>query len=445
MKLKILLLLLGLSLTVSGWSQESTFQHTLAQARHMAETGQYKQAELLYDQLLRQEPDNLQALVGAGYNYSWSKDYDKARLKFERALSLDARNAEALIGQGYNNAWAGKYEVAKHSFEALRTADPENPEGLKGLGYVHLWAGQPAAAETYFMTLTRNYPDEVEYRIALAQVYLAKHELKNARIALQSALQLDSSNRTANELMKRTKGMAAPLELDIWGGYSNTEGESKFSLRTLQLTGQVSQKVRMYLKYDNSLTTDLAALVRASQDAQALSLGTAIGWNKHLTSRLEFGARLLPDNVTQQLVNGEQVFFFENGMLLKGGGFYGWSDKVADEWLAYAGFRVPVTNWYAVEPYYFRSQVENAPGPEGRFMLNNQFRSPNGYELNLGLFYGKAAVTDSASEDRIMGSYATAILPLSQVIWGQISVRWEETPFADLTVVAAGIKIRLEK
>ncbi|MCK6692787.1 MAG: tetratricopeptide repeat protein [Thermoanaerobaculia bacterium] len=446
MKVKFLCLSLLYVLAQSAPAQSGNIEKELAQARQLAASGQYAGAEAQYERILVQQPNNLEALTGAGYNYSWSKQYDKARLKFEEALALDPNATEALVGQGYNYAWSGNYRLAKRAFEKLKLSQPNSVEAFKGLAYVHLWAGDGAAAITYFLDLTQKFPGETEYRIALAQAYLSRYEVKKARIVLRSALQIDSANRIANDLLKSTYSAAAPLEFDVWAGYSSTEGETKFSLRTLQLSGQVGRRLRMYLKYDNSLTADLAALVRTNQEAQALSVGAVSAWDKRFTTRLEYGARLLPDNVNQQIFSGEQVCFLANGMSVKAGGFYGLSNKGPNEWLAYGGFRAPLTRWYAVEPYYFLSRVENAPRTENRFMLNNQLRTPGGYELNLGLMYGKAGITPADSKDnKIIGSYITAILPFSQLVWGQFSLRWERTPFADLTVAAAGIKLRLEK
>ncbi len=446
MKAKFLYLSFLFLLAQFAFAQSGGLEKDPEQARQWAATGRHAEAEAQYERILAQQPNNLDALTGAGYNYSWSKQYDKARLKFEAALALDPNSTVALVGQGYNYAWSGNYGLAKRAFEKLKLSEPNNVEAFKGLGYVHLWAGDGATAIDYFLDLAQKFPGDTEYRVALAQAYLSRHEVKKARIALQSALQIDSANRIANDLLKGTYGAAAPLEFDVWAGYSATDGEKKFSLRTLQLSGQVSRKLRMYLKYDNSLTADLAALVRANQEAQALSAGAVSAWNKRLSTRLEYGARLLPDNVNQQIFSGEQVCFFANGMSLKAGGFYGWSDKAPNEWLAYGGFRAPVTRWYALEPYYFLSRVEGAPRTENRFMLNNQLRASGGYELNIGLMYGKSGISPADSKDsKIIGSYMTAILPLSQVVWGQLTFRWEQTPFADLTVAAAGIKLRLEK
>jgi len=446
MKASLLFLSVFFLHTATGvFGQTSSVRTALDEARLLAEKGQHEASEVLYNRILSQAPNDIEALVGSAYNYSWWKQYAKARLKFEAALSIKPDHVEALIGQGYNYAWSGNFGMARAVFERLTKQTPDNPEAFKGMGYVLLWSGNGAGAERYFLDLASKYPKILEYRIALAQSYLIRHEVKKARIALQSALQIDSTHQTAAELLKSTYGIASPLELDVWAGYSATGGESRFALRNVQLSSQLSRKLRMHLRYDNSLTADLASLVRTNQQAQAFSLGGVMGWNKTLTTRLELGARFLPDHATQQICSGEQIVFFPNGMLVKAGGFLGTSDEIADEWLAYAGIRVPVTQWYALEPYYFLSMVEAAPDKEHRFMLNNQFRTPKGYELNLGVFFGKAGVPEGVPDNTICGSYVTAILPFSQAVWGQMSFRWEDLPFDDLTVLAAGIKLRLEK
>lgn len=417
----------------------------LTEAKRLAEAGRHFEAEKIYNSYLEKHPDDLEALIGAGYNYSWAKQSKQAALKFEAALAIDPTNPDALVGKGYNLAWSGQYAAAKYPFMALERLKPGNEEARKGLGYVYLWQGNGQVAIDYFEKLVLEFPRNIEYYIALAQSYLIESHIKKARIALRSGLQIDGTNRVANELLENTYGAAAPLELDVWTGYSKVNDLGNFNLRTVQLTGQVAKKLRMFLKYDNSLTLDLASLVRTNQEAQAFSIGGVMAWDRQLTSRFEYGARLLPDNATQQIFSTEQVYFLANGMSIKGGGFFGLGNNISDEWLAYASIRVPVARFYAIEPYYFYSRVENGPRPENRFMLNNQFRNEKGYELNLGVLYGKAAVNRDATEDSIFGGYVTALLPFSQTVWGQFSIRYEKAPFDDLIAAALGVKLRLER
>ncbi|MBP6827527.1 MAG: tetratricopeptide repeat protein [Saprospiraceae bacterium] len=439
MNFKVLSLLTFFSLSAIALRSQD-----LSEAKRLAEAGRHFEAEKIYNAALVKTPDNLEALVGAGYNYSWGKQHEQAREKFETALAIDPNNAEALVGKGYNLAWSGQYAAAKYPFLTLERLQPGNAEARKGLGYVYLWQGNGLVAIDYFEKLVLEYPQNIEYYVALAQSYLLEKQIRKARITLRSALQIDSTDRIAHDLLENTYGIAAPLELDIWTGYSKTGDVSSFNLRTVQLTGQVAKKLRMFLKYDNSLTLDLASLVRNNQEAQAFSLGAVTPWSKRLTSKFEYGTRILPDNVTQQVFSTEQVYFLSN-LSIKGGGFYGLSSKMPNEWMVYGSVRVPVVKGYAIEPYYFYSRVENAPRPENRFLLNNQFRTAKGYELNLGVLYGKAGVERDVQNDNIYGGYATALLPFSQNVWAQISVRWEKAPFDELMAAALGIKLRLER
>jgi tetratricopeptide (TPR) repeat protein len=417
----------------------------LAEATRLAESGQHFGAEKIYNAVLANNPDNLDALIGAAYNLSWAGRHDEARVKFETALAISPNNEAALVGKGYNLAWQKQYAAAKYPFQALEKLNPGSIEARKGLGYVYLWQGNGPVAIHYFEDLVLENPKVVEYYIALAQAYIIENRIKKARIALRSALLLDSSNQVANNLLQNTNGIAAPLELDVLTGYSKTGGMGNFNLRTVQLTALVAPKVRMYLKYDNSLSLDLASLVRSNQEAQAFSIGSVFLSSKKFVSRLEYGTRLLPLNVTQQVFSTEQVYFLSDKISLKAGGFLGISSRISNEWLAYGSVRVPVSSFYAIEPFYFYSRVEGAPKPENRFMLNNQFRNGKGYELNIGAMYGITGLPQDAKNDKMFGGYATALLPFSRTVWGQLSVRWEKAPFDDLLALAMGLKIRLER
>ncbi|MFN0033824.1 MAG: tetratricopeptide repeat protein [Saprospiraceae bacterium] len=417
----------------------------LAEAKRLAQSGQHWEAEKIYSAALAKKPDDLEALIGAGYNYAWAGNHDQAGIKYEQALALDPSNPSALVGKGYNLAWAKQYAAAKYPFWSLEKIEPSSAEARKGLGYVYLWQGNGPVAINYFEKLVLDFPRDIEYYIALAQSYIIENQIKKARVALRSALAIDTANRVANQLLQNTYGIAAPLELDVWAGYSKAGEMGTFNLRSVQLTGQVSKKLRMFLKYDNSLSLDLASLVRAEQEAQAFSVGAVTPMSKWLTSKFEYGTRILPEGVTQQIFSTEQVFFLPNRLGLKAGGFFGMSNKLNNEWLAYGSLRVPVSKVYAIEPYYFYARVENAPRPENRFMLNNQFRTPSGYELNIGALYGKAAVSREVSNDDIFGGYATLLMPFSQTVWGQFSLRWEKSPFEELKAAALGVKVRLEK
>ncbi len=423
----------------------AAYTQTLDQARQLATSGRHLEAEKIYKQLLQTEPDNPQVWVGAAYNYSWAGQYEKAKKTFDQVLALSPNYPDALIGKGYNLAWAGEYGAAKTPFQILEKVQPGSWEAKKGLGYVYLWQGNSPVAIRYFEELVLAFPQQIEYYIALAQAYLQNGQVRLARIALQSGLAIEPNHPAANELLNNTYQQTAPLDFDVLTGYSVTDGMSSFGLRTLQVSGRVNKSLRLFARFDNSLSLDLASLLRQNQEAQAITAGGVVKWNHRFTTRLDFGVRLLPDGVRQQVLSGEQVVFLPGNMALKVGGFLGLSNQQNNEWLTYVGVRVPVGKFYALEPYYFYARVENNPVPESRIMLNNQFRLPRGYELNLGAVYGKAGIRPESGSNDVRGAYCSAVLPFNRYVWGLASLRWEKGPFNSLTVLSAGIKLRLEK
>ena len=427
------------------WALPVAYTQTLDQAKQLATAGRHPEAEKVYKQLLEKEPDNPQVWLAAAYNYSWAGQYEAAKRAFDRALALSPNHPEALIGKGYNLAWAGEYAAAKTPFQVLEKIRPDSWEAKKGLGYVYLWQGNSPVAIRYFEELILAFPQQTEYYIALAQAYLQNNQVRLARIALQSGLAIEPGNPVARELLDNTYRQAAAFDLDVLTGYSTTDGLSSFGLRSLQASGRINTSLRLFARYDNSLSLDLASLVRRNQAAQAFTAGGVLNWNRRTTTRLDYGVRLLPDAVRQQVLSGEQVLFLPNNMALKAGGFLGLSKQLDNEWLTYVGIRAPIGKWYAIEPYYFYARVERRPSPESRIMLNNQFRFPGGYELNLGVLYGKTAVRAESGSNNVHGAYCAAVLPFNRYVWGLASLRWEKGPFNSLTAVSAGIKLRLEK
>lgn len=418
----------------------------LGQARQLAISGRHADAEKMFGHLLQQDPDNLETMLAAAYNYAWSGQYDNARKTFDRVLTLSPRHPEALIGKGYTLAWAGEYGAAKTPFQILDKVSPGSWEAKKGLGYVYLWQGNSPVAIRYFEELVLAFPKEIEYYNALGQAYVQDGQMKMARITLESGLALEPGNRVAQELLNSTYQQAAPLELDVVTGYSVADGEGNFGLRTLQINRVVNKSLRLFLRYDNSLTLDLSSLVRQNQQGMSFTGGGVVKWDRRLVTRLDYGMRLLPGSLRQQVLSGEQVLFLPNNMALKAGGFLGLSKQVNNEWMTYLGVRVPVSKAYAIEPYYFYAHVENSPLPESRIMLNNQFRLGRGYELNLGALYGKAGYRpEGGGSNDLRGAFCSAILPFNKYIWGLASLRWEKGPSNQLTAFTAGIKCRMEK
>ncbi|MBL7826302.1 MAG: tetratricopeptide repeat protein [Saprospiraceae bacterium] len=416
----------------------------LSQALKLAQQGQFEAAARIYDQALQVNPDNLEALVGAAYNHSWSGKYEEAARKFEAALAIDGRNRAAMIGNGYNLAWSKRYQSAYQQFVQAERAYPNDLDAQKGLGYVNLWSGNGEAAALSFQRLCNQFPANSEYQIALAQSYLLLHRIHDAQKILERTLAASPNDTAAKELLNKTFVLPAPLELDVVSGFSQVNGLGNFSIRTVQLAASMGAKTRMFLKYDNSLASDLASFVRNNLKAQSFSGGVARFWNNKLATRLELGSRFLPEQTRMLTLSGEQSVMLPKDYTLKTGGFFATSKQVPDEWMAFLGLRIPVTSFYAVEPHFFYSKTFNFQTPDKRLMIVNQFRTSKGYEFGLGGVFGITGIRNELNQNRLAGGFVNILAPFSKWVWATINIRYENGPFDELLTVAGGLKIRFE-
>ncbi len=436
-----LVLLIALIMAIAAGSAQA---QNLEKAGELTGQGRYQKAEAIYDAVLSKEPSNTAALLGSAYNHSWMGSRGAAEREFNAVLAKEPRNAQAMTGRAYNLAWGGQYAEATRQFKALSQLEPSNLEAEKGLAYVQLWQGDSHAAVESFGSLVNRYPRETAYRVALAQAYLQLHQARKAREAIQPALQQSPENKAVQEAWQSSFQQAALLEVDVLPGFSMVDGENKFGIRLLGVSGRISKRLRLGLRYDNALAMDISSVIRQNQNAQTIMGGAVYDWKKNATSRLDLGVRLLPGSTNQKVVAAEHVIFLPGDWSAKAGGFVGLSSTSSNEWMTFAAVHAPLGKFYAIEPHYFLAKVVNNPGVEHRVMLNNKFRTANGYELNLGFIYGKAPTGESANNGQLYGGLLTALMPFGNRIWGLAALRYEKGIVEDLTTVAIGAKIRFE-
>ena len=420
------------------------FAQDLQSAQELAASGKYAEAEAQYLSLLKQDPKNVEAIIGAAFNNSWHGDYKRAARLFEAALAIEPTNEKALLGQAYNLAWSGRLTAAFAIFQQLKRKDPYSVEARKGMGYVYLWQGNGHMAQKYFSDLSTEYPEQTEYLVALTQAHLQQNQLKKARKVLTKGLAFDGQSQILNDLKRNSRNITAPLEIDLTGGYSVVNQSPAYGLRTIMINGKIAHNTRFFTRFDNALSLDLASLVRTRQDARQISAGMSTVWKKHWATRAEIGMRTFPGKIVQNTFNGEQVYLFEGGKSVKAGGFYGWGRNQKSEWMAYIGGRLPISQFYAIEPYCFQSKIEDALQPERRLMLNNQFRFKGGLEINLAGYYGQTSIAPENGTRDIRGGIVNAFVPISRMFMLLGGVRYETTPFDQLLSANLGLRIRID-
>lgn len=120
-------------------------EHAKAQAAF--ERGQYRQAVVHYQRLLRDDPDNAAYRTQLAESYELNNHLDLAEQHASQALASDRKNVEALLVMGRLRARQENWQVAKDYFERAVKADNKNPLAWAGLSQSSIELGDLGGAE----------------------------------------------------------------------------------------------------------------------------------------------------------------------------------------------------------------------------------------------------------------------------------------------------------
>jgi Flp pilus assembly protein TadD len=431
------------------------YAQSLQEARTLSLSGKFSEAGALFDHYLADKPDDPEALLASAFNHCWQKKYDSAATEFLEVLKYRPDDARALGGLGFNYAWAGLYEQARRTFNRLSKVQPMNVEAEKGLAYTALYSGDSEDAIARFTALAIKYPDSKEYWIALGEADMNAKRTRSAKLAFRQARLIDPADAGIRTLLLSTRKAGAFAEVDAWGGYSSVDGDTRLGMRFIQVTVQAAEKLRVYAKYDNSLSLDNRFFIQADRFSDAWFAGGVYDWNKSLTTKLEYGYRNLTGNTSQQLISFDQVFFVHHHSAYglqswHVGGLAGIGSGVPNEYLIYGGPYIALSRRWALEPNYYYSVNSFQDLQQHRFQGAAKYMAPSGLEINGGAYWSTNVVGSSKyppNHDKVYGVYVFALYPFSNRFTGQVSWRQETGTGATSSIssIAAGLKVRFEK
>lgn len=115
----------------------------------------YQEAKDLYIEVLHTDPDNFEALLGAGRMASWLGEWSVAEKLLEKAIREDPKNQTALIALGYLYFWRADYPQAKKYINRALRINPRNVEGLIARSRLYLADGDYGEAQSYLREAKR--------------------------------------------------------------------------------------------------------------------------------------------------------------------------------------------------------------------------------------------------------------------------------------------------
>ncbi len=162
--------------------------HTAAVDHHRA--GRLQQAESIYRQILREDPENAGAHHLLGLLAHQSGDNASAVLSIEKAVTVDPQNALYHFNLGVVLGAEGDAERAVESYRHALDLNPNFGDAYNNLGLLLEKQGKMADAVECFEACTRLNPAHAEAYVNLGKILLNQAILDKAHACFRRALEL---------------------------------------------------------------------------------------------------------------------------------------------------------------------------------------------------------------------------------------------------------------
>ncbi len=170
-----------------------------------ANQGRHKEAINYYQQIIKEEPLNILALLGMGNAYNWLQDYALAEKYFRKVLEIDKGNEYALAELGTVYLNKGNNQKSERLLEqSLKINNITYSCPYEGLGMVYLNQGKTKEAEANFKKAIAINPN-IEYKKynGLAKIYIQQGKIKEAQELLKKSIKNYPYDDEARQLLRK--------------------------------------------------------------------------------------------------------------------------------------------------------------------------------------------------------------------------------------------------
>jgi Tetratricopeptide repeat len=370
--------------------------------------------------------------------------YAEAIQIYSSALSVNSNNKDALLGRGFTYSWNHDFANATSDFNTMLQKDPGNQEAQKGLAFVALWSGNNSKAIESFKNLISIQPQSKEFYIALGKAQMNEGLLKDARQSFQKAENLDPNDNEPKQLIDAARSQPTIFDIDILGGLSTTDGETKTGLRFVQINSQVSKQLQFAAKYDNTLSLDNLSLITNNRTIPYYAASFFYNWNRSTATKIEGGFRNIKDakvneSSSESQFSVEQVVFLKKGKSIKVGGVIISPNSGQTALLLLAGYHQLLNKniTAGINYFYANRNVFNTKDAD--------FHLKKGNTITTGFYYGKSSSDNKLFEGNIYGGFLKGYFPVSNIIGIHTGISAENNFLQNLFNLNVGIRLRLEK
>lgn len=378
------------------------------------------------------------------YQLAWSQQFSDALRVFEAVLSESPDHLEARMGRAWTLAWSARYSEARSAFHAILSDHPGQADARKGLAFVALWSGNAAEAAGRFGELSNAAPDNPEYRFHYGQARAAAGHHGEARAAYRRTLALAPGHRDAQRAMRTLNEQPAFLEARLEVGYSDLSSETAVGARQVELALSPVPGQRYWLRYDDALSLDNPVLRTTDTRLPAYFAGAVTQLGGGGLVKAEAGWRDLPSG-GDLLFIGEGVWFARPGTHLKLGGIVaGGPDRSADQGI-FLGFGQRIGGSVDLSPTAYFTRSGPSGDSEWRGVLGASYHIPGRFHLEVSGGFGRLESDRDGIDGDIATGHVRASIPVFTHHWTWLMARRDALPSGGFTVIALGLNLRLER
>ena len=140
--------------------------------------GKYDEAEQIYLELIKNDPDNYSAHVNLGSVYFGKDVIDKAINEYEISIRLNPEKPQAFFNMGLLCSSLHDYEKALNFFKKADEVDPDNRATLFSIGETYFNLKNYDAAMEWFLKVWHYAPESEQNLYKIADIYQIKGDYK---------------------------------------------------------------------------------------------------------------------------------------------------------------------------------------------------------------------------------------------------------------------------
>jgi Flp pilus assembly protein TadD len=197
--------------------QQASDQKVVVQAEDALKERDYPRAITLYQQILKAQPQNPNALLGLARAYLLSRQFKSAIGTYQLLLRRDQHNRDALVGIGEAYNLLGEYARAERPLKQALGVAPGDANGVWALSRTYFYQGHLGDAERLLKPTVAAHPRDFRLWESLGEVQLEQGRAADARQSLQRALELNPNARRAQMLLQKVEGRRATEKVEFHG------------------------------------------------------------------------------------------------------------------------------------------------------------------------------------------------------------------------------------